>query len=294
MSHPVAKNSNRLRVDMRGLVEALAPLGGDWTSELGRADMGATENIAEDGRPAAGVDDSLDPPSKGVSTSPSGGNVRRLILCVNAVVILLSSLACAQDSGTLAPQRVVKNNTIRSLQLPRGEIAFASDYEYLGGQRFTLYGVAEADQYLFVKKNGKMVDRFYWVQFEHYLPNNSHTYNYKAVRTTDIGGLQFIHDTAAFNDYAGVNSNPVSDGGRARALLAKHGLSFPGKAVRLRMFHLAGSERRSELMIIYGEALPASSAVPTSDDGTSLDDAAPAEARTILDHARSGLTIRVP
>src|SRR5580700_4765550 len=49
ISHPVAKNSSRLRVDMRGrdLETGTSSLGADWISELGEADMRATENIAE-------------------------------------------------------------------------------------------------------------------------------------------------------------------------------------------------------------------------------------------------------
>jgi hypothetical protein len=280
----------------RGLVADASSLGADWISELGEADMRATENIAEDRGRSAWVDDLLQPSSK---QHPCGSfpeaDVKRLVFCLQTVVLALLSFAQGQDSGILPPQREVKGNTIRSLQLPRAELGFARDYEYVGGQRFTLYGVADAEQHLFVKKgSGNTVDRFYWVQFEHYLPNNSHTYNYKAVRTAEIGGLQFMYDTEAYNDYAAVNHDPASDGGKARALLAKHGLSFPRRAIRLRMFHLPGSDRRSELMIIYGEALPASVLVPTSDDGTPLDSVLPAIARTLRDHARAGLTIRIP
>jgi hypothetical protein len=58
------------------------------------------------------------------------------------------------------------------------------------------------------------------------------------------------------------------------------------------MFHLPNSDRRSELMIIYGEALAADSKIPVSGDGTSLEEADAASAKTILDHARAGLVIR--
>src|SRR5580698_3099216 len=49
ISHPVAKNNNRLRVDMRGrdLGGTVSLPGTDRISELGEADMRATENIAE-------------------------------------------------------------------------------------------------------------------------------------------------------------------------------------------------------------------------------------------------------
>jgi hypothetical protein len=62
------------------------------------------------------------------------------------------------------------------------------------------------------------------------------------------------------------------------------------KAVR--MFHLPTADRRAELMIIYGEALPGNSPIPTGADGIPLDAANADAAKMILDHARQGLTIR--
>jgi hypothetical protein len=61
--------------------------------------------------------------------------------------------------------------------------------------------------------------------------------------------------------------------------------------VSVRLFHLPAPDRRSELMIIYGEALPPDSRVPVSDDGVPLDSEAPAEARVFLQHALAGMTV---
>ena len=58
------------------------------------------------------------------------------------------------------------------------------------------------------------------------------------------------------------------------------------------MFHLPTADRRTELMIIYGEALPKDSKIPASADGVRLDDVSPESAKALLDHARAGLTIR--
>ena len=76
-------------------------------------------------------------------------------------------------------------------------------------------------------------------------------------------------------------------------LCEKTGKFLPADPVaRVRMFHLPSNDRRSELMIIYGEALPAESRVPVSEDGVSLDTADPAEAKLILQRALQGLTLR--
>jgi hypothetical protein len=58
------------------------------------------------------------------------------------------------------------------------------------------------------------------------------------------------------------------------------------------LFYLPTPDRRTELMIIYGESLPKGSEIPAVDDGLQLDAVAPEAAKEILSHARKGLTIR--
>ena len=119
------------------------------------------------------------------------------------------------------------------------------------------------------------------------------TYDYALTRTTDIGGLRFIYDVKSFPNYEAVQTdNPASDGAAIAKLLAQHNLSFPKRAARVRMFHLPTADRRTELMIIYGELLPEDSPVPVGNNGIVLDDASPDSARMLLDRAREGLTIR--
>ena len=77
-----------------------------------------------------------------------------------------------------------------------------------------------------------------------------------------------------------------------KRLLLQHGLAFPKKAARARMFHLPTPDRRTELMIIYGESLPEDSKIPATADGVRLDDSSPEAAKMILNYARESLTIR--
>ena len=146
--------------------------------------------------------------------------------------------------------------TLTSASAPAATIAFDSAYEYVGGQRWDLYGLADAEQHLFVRPGkGRAVDALYWVQFERFLPTNEHTYDYAADWIVDIGGLDFICDARAHADYAELNREPESDGAYAQLLLEQHGHAFPQAAGRLRAIHLPTPDRRSELMIIYAEAL---------------------------------------
>lgn len=203
----------------------------------------------------------------------------------------VAQTAAAPAAGTL---REVRHQAIISKELPAAELTFGKGFRYVGGQRVNLYGNAEAEQHLFVKAGDSgVVARFYWVQFEQFLPTNALTYDYKANRTTQIGGLQFIYDVKSWPDYAAMQGeDPASDGAAIARLLGDHNLAFPKKAVRVRMFYLPTADRRSELMIIYGEALPEGSKIPVAKNGVDLDTDSPESARKILENARRDLTIR--
>jgi hypothetical protein len=207
---------------------------------------------------------------------------------------VLFSFAAAPQNPDLPPvQRQVRDQTIISKELPSADLTFGKDFQHVGGQVVNLYGNADAEQHLFVKATGSgSVQGFYWVQFEHFLPTNQYTYDYKPDRTTDIGGLQFIYDVKSFTDYTVTLRDPRSDGAAIASLLARHNLAFPKRAARVRMFHLPTPDRRTELMIIYGEAVPDGSQLPAGDDGVHLNEVSPEAAKVFLEHARQGLTIR--
>jgi hypothetical protein len=214
------------------------------------------------------------------------------------VVLTLSSFALAQSAPLPAgpPLRKVHGNTIDSPELPAAKLTFGRDFRYIGSQRVNLYGNADAEQHLFVKgqKTGP-IERFYMVQFEHFFPTNSYTYDYPAERTTDIGGLPFIYDVKSWPDYAASEAeDPASDGAAFSRLLAQHNLAFPKRTVRVRMFHLPTPDRRTELMIIYGESLPDNSDIPVRQGGVALDKEAPAAAQAILQDALRDLSIQKP
>jgi hypothetical protein len=131
-------------------------------------------------------------------------------------LFVLFSLGCAastapQQLGSSAtkaspPTRTVRGRALISTQLPAILIEFAKPFQYAGGHSFILYGVADAEQHFFVDadKEGR-VKRMYWVQFEGYLPSNTHSYDYKATKTVNLGGFDFIADAYARN----IKASPV-------------------------------------------------------------------------------------
>jgi hypothetical protein len=211
------------------------------------------------------------------------------------IATTMAALAHAQSPAAPidAPLREVRGQTIISNELPKADLTFGKDFHYVGGQRVNLYGMADAEQHIFVAARSRgVVERFYWVQFEHCLPSNKGKYDYPLPGKTDIGGLNFVYDTKSWPDYAAKTiENPASDDAAISRLLAAHKLVFPQRAARVRMFHLPTPDRRSELMIIYGEALPEDSDVPVRAGGVVLDQEFPAAAHMLLEHARRDLTI---
>ena len=221
--------------------------------------------------------------------------IMKWFVACNLAVAILASAAVAQEAPTSASSlRSVRGQTIVSNELPPAELTFSKDFRYVGGQRVNLYGMADAEQHIFVQagSNG-VVKRFCWVQFEHRLPGDKHTYDYRLNGTTDIGGLSFVYDVKSWPDLAANEADPPgSDGAAISRLLGEHNLVFPKRAARVRMFHLPTADRRTELMIIYGEALAEETNVPVRAGGVVLDEEAPAAAHMLLQHARRDLTIR--
>jgi hypothetical protein len=152
--------------------------------------------------------------------------------------------------------RSVKDQVLTSTEKPAVRIEFDKGFKYVGGHSFILYEVANAEQHFFIDadKEGR-VKRMYWVQFEGYLPSNTHTYRYKANKTANVGGLEFIADAYARN-IKGNPGRPDSDGARARAFLEGKGYRMASDDVlSQRLVHLVDEAKRNELMIIYMEGL---------------------------------------
>lgn len=215
---------------------------------------------------------------------------------MNAKLIVAASLSIAALAFPQAgiPLREVRGQTIISTELPAVELTIGKEFRYVGSQRVNLYGNADAEQHIFVKAGEPgQVERFVWLQFEHFLPTNTYKYNYPADHTLNLGGLDFVYDCKSWTDYAALElEDPSSDGAAITRLLAKHNLFLPTDAARVRMFHLPTPDRRTELMIIYGEAVTPQSGIPIGASGIELDQDAPQAAQRLLDDLKRDLIIR--
>src|SRR4051794_15512866 len=165
------------------------------------------------------------------------------------ILIVAAISICGQSSPEL--MRTVKGNTLESKEVPKLQIKFDKSFKYVGGQAFVLYGVANAEQHFFVDtdKDGN-ISRLYWVQFEGYLPSNTHTYNYSSSQQrVNIDGLDFYADTWA-QKIDPTQGRPDSDGNKARAFLLSKGLKTKSQDVMMqRLVHMVDASNRSELMV---------------------------------------------
>lgn len=176
------------------------------------------------------------------------------------LLLLLPSVGCFAQvtSPKLENTRAAKGNTLVSDSTPKLKLKFGKDFKYAGGQTFILYDVARAEQHFYVDadKDGR-ISRVYWVQFEGYLPENTHKYDYsKSQKQVTIDGLDFYADTwARKNDPT--KMRPNSDGSKAQEFLKAKGYSFKSEEfIMQRLVHMVDASNRNELMVIYLEVLP--------------------------------------
>ncbi|HVF57207.1 MAG TPA: hypothetical protein VM934_13715 [Pyrinomonadaceae bacterium] len=180
-------------------------------------------------------------------------------LLMSAAPAILAQSSAKNETQEGAPlSRRVSGRTLISKESPAARITFDKNFKYVGGQSFVLYGVANAEQHFFVDadKQGR-IKRLYWVQFEGYLPANTHTYNYKSPLITNVDGYDFFADAYPRNIPANrAHQRPDSDGSRAQAFLESKGLRMAGDDVIMqRLVHMTDKTNRSELMFIYIEDL---------------------------------------
>jgi hypothetical protein len=209
------------------------------------------------------------------------------------MVVLLLSFLCggALTGQTALPERRVSGNVVTSLRDPAVRIELPKAVQYVGADRWVLYGIADCELHAFVEADGPgKVQRLYWVQFEGYLPSRPdlhHTYD--SPKHASIGGLDFYVDSWVRAKDATAESG--SDREHIDALVQAKGFRIP-EMMYVRLVHLLDNEKRKELMIIYGEdlALAGFSAADLSEGGKAHGQW-PGIADALLERAERRITI---
>ena len=152
-------------------------------------------------------------------------------------------------------QRTVQNNILLSEELPAIEIKIDPEFHYIGSTSFILYDVAHVEQHHFIVTDAEnRVTKRLWFQFEGYLDDNNHTYDYSGMEALPIQGFTFLHNTYPMNLDQAVQERPTSDSAHAVNFLKEKGYMLLGDIISHRMVWL-DTELRNELMIIYSEKI---------------------------------------
>jgi len=217
----------------------------------------------------------------------------RIVLLV--LMLLAAAVTCfAQATQVkLENTRVAKGNTLASDSTPKLKLKFGKDFKYAGGQTFILYDVARAEQHFYVDADNQgRISRLYWVQFEGYLPENTHKYDYsKSKKQVTIDGLSFYSDTwPRKNDPTKMSAG--SDGIKALEFLKSKGFTFKSdEFIMQRLVNMVDASNRNELMVIYLEVLPdgstAADLLPNGKDAAKW----PEAADQLLARARQNMKI---
>ena len=150
------------------------------------------------------------------------------------------------------PNRHVEGRTLVSDRMPAIRIRVDDAFEYVDRLRFVLYGAAQVELFLFAAHDHRRVDRLVLVQFEGYLDDNDHVYDYPITEAVTLGGDVYLVDTLALS--LTPPPPPDSDFGRVLALLRERRYILPLGAIVQRFVRVLDEARRNEILICYGEA----------------------------------------
>jgi hypothetical protein len=160
-------------------------------------------------------------------------------------------------------QRTGENTILRSEKLPAINIQIDPAFKYAGGTSFILYDIARVEQHHFVVSDAeRRVVRQFWFQFEGYLENNTHTYDYSGLEHLSLNGFDFQHNTYPINIEQAYEARPTSDYAHVVDFLKDKGYLLTRDMMAHRLFWL-DPDLRNELMIIYWEALDATGYRPS-------------------------------
>jgi hypothetical protein len=204
-------------------------------------------------------------------------------------IVLFGAFLPPQIAG---PEHKVEGNVITSERDPAVRIGLPSSAQYLGAQRWVLYGMADCELHAFVDATPKkLVQRLYWLQFESYLPTRpelKHTYD--SPRHANLGRMDFYVDSWVRTKEA--ETPPGSDVEHITALIRENGYHMPEGMMYVRLVHLLDEQKRKELMIIYGEDVVQNGlTAPDLEAGGKEQDRWPAIAEGLLERAEKKIAI---
>lgn len=173
-----------------------------------------------------------------------------------AFMATVSTALLADDDYALPPpERQVEGNRIVSVADPAMTIAVPEAATYLGARRILINKAFDAEIHAFAEVDPfGLVERFYWIQFEAYLPDAPGRYDYARSNpeTINIDGIE-MHVRPGGENTAQSETQPGSDYAAFRGLVDAAGYRLPTWLTTLRLVHLYEPTKRGEVIVFYGE-----------------------------------------
>ena len=154
--------------------------------------------------------------------------------------------------------RSVEANTLISLEAHPIDLTFGPEFEYVGGQKFVLYEVADVEQHMFVATHPDgSTKTLICVQYETLLPEIQGGYDYSGAEyQLELDGVTFNADARPVRRHPISPSGwPGTDGYRFRSFMAKRGYKLPLHRVWSRLAYVPESDPRQEMLIVYVDDL---------------------------------------
>lgn len=169
----------------------------------------------------------------------------------------LTLLLLFGTAPALVAQRRVEQ-TVHSDTLPRVSVSVDPSLGYLGRLEFDVGGRARAEQHLFGEIVEGKLGRALIVHFEHFFPDNGHSFEYPRLRMTRLGRHEFLHQTWPLPDWDLFHLPEMV------AFLERRGLQAGTDWIVSRYVRVVSDDRKHEFIIFYLE--PGSSlSVPVAD-----------------------------
>ncbi|MDX2220037.1 MAG: hypothetical protein SF172_13530 [Burkholderiales bacterium] len=151
------------------------------------------------------------------------------LLLAASIALPLTALAQTWQSST-------QGHTITSTGFPEGTIKVDEKLTYVGSDKWVLYGVADCEIHVFAETDAdKTLKRLVWVQFEGYLPDKPHTYNYdKEPFRTELSGHTFFDRVTFRKMDPAQKPRAGSDTERVMKMLESKGIKLPTDAATKR------------------------------------------------------------
>ena len=191
-----------------------------------------------------------------VDSSARAWRANSTAYAVLAVLVAIAPVTSHADGDAVPPPvREVDGNRIVSEADPAMTVTVPEAATYLGARRILINGAFDAEIHVFAEVDPfDLIERFYWIQFETYLPDAPGRYDYveSNPETITIDGVEMHVRPGGENTTEG-EIRPGSDYAAFRELVDDAGYRLPTWLTTLRLVHLYEPTERGEVIVFYGE-----------------------------------------